>query len=373
MLVADNEVDLNDSNNTPVEIKDASFNDVSKKNYIVGDLFIVKLLDKNGTGISNKTVYFTINGKISKVVTDGNGDAKLALKLKKGFYTINYNFNETEYNPIQGFKDILLLSKPVSAIKGSTMKAYAGIKRDYKVILKADGIPLPNRVVKFVINKKKFYMKTDSNGIASMNIYLPKGTYKIKYYYGGEENIKSSSSSSKIKLKLLKNPYNTKYRHVYIDGDGGFTKSFLKSIASKLRKGGWKVTVYGIGPGEHSKNYKKVKNGVYMPFYNGLCAATIKEMGASYYGGLIKRHKSVLAPSWYNGYGSSKMLTSHDNDISKITFLKRAWDDNFSPKSYKGMYYPADYMNKHNIKYTVGVTTYEIAEQFLYGGWVAHH
>ena len=239
--------------------------------------------------------------------------------------------------------------------------------------MKADGIPLPNRKVKLVLNKKTTYKKTDSNGVASFTVYLAKGTYKAKYYFEGEENIKASSGPAKITLTLLKNPYKTKYRHVYIDADGGFTKQFLNKVASMLRKAGWKVTVYGIGPGQHSKNYYKVKNGVYMPFYNGVCAATIKEMAASYYGGLIKSHKSVLAPSWCNELKISKMLNRTNCDLTKVKFLVRAWDDNFSPKSFKGISYPAKFMTKNNIKYSCGQDAYAVVVQFLYGGWDAYH
>lgn len=365
--------DSNGNDNEAKKIQNASFSKVSKANYIRGDYFYVDLLDDNATGIANKTVCFTVNNKSYNRNTNENGTAGLKISLKKGFYALKYSFKESGYNKTKASKKILVLSKPVSTISGCNMNSYAGIKSPFNVTLKANGIPLPNRKVKFVVNKKEYYRKTNSDGVATLNICLAKGTYKIKYGFAGEENIKSSNSNSQINLKLLKNPYGTKYRHVYIDADGGFTKSFLKEIASKLRKAGWKVTVYGIGPGQHSINYKKVKNGVYMPFYNGLCAATIKEMAAKYYGGVIKKHKSVLAPSWYNGYNSSRLLTKNDNDITKIKYLNRSWDDNFSPKSFKGLANPAEYMTKNKIKYTVGVTTYQVVEQFLYGGWVAHH
>lgn len=356
-----------------VEIQNASFAKVSKSNYLIGDSFEVNLLDENNTGIANKTVYFTVNNKMSQAFTNENGTAKFLLNIKKGTYTIYFNFNDTGYNPIQGSKNILLLSKPISTIKGSNMKVFAGIKKTYKVTLKADGILLSGRTVKFTIDKKTYSRKTNSNGVASLTVYVAKGTYKITYSYAGEENIKSVKSSSKVTSKLKKNPYGTKYRKVIIDADGGFTKSFLYSVANKLRKAGWTVIVKGIGPGQHSINYKNVRNAVYMPFYNGLCAATIKEMTYSYYGGVLKSHKAVLAPSWYTNNWTSKKMSQYRLDITKIKYLKRAWDDNFSPASFKGLSYPAKFMTDHGIKYTVGDNSYTIVEQFLYGGWVAHH
>lgn len=361
-------------NVTPVdEPQKASFSKVSQSNYIRGNNFEVSLRDENGSGIANRTVSISLDGTVHEIPTDENGTARLKLTVKKGFHEVRYRFNETGYTPASGYKKILVLTKPVSTVSAKNLKGNAGIKTQFKITLKADGIPLPNRKVKLVLNKKTTYKKTDSNGVASFTVYLAKGTYKAKYYFEGEENVKASSSQSKITLKLIKNPYKTKYRHVYIDADGGFTKKFLNKVANMLRKAGWKVTVYGIGPGQHSKNYYKIKNGVYMPFYNGVCAATIKEMAASYYGGVIKSHKSVLAPSWCNELKISKMLNRTNCDLTKVKFLERAWDDNFSPKSYKGMYYPAKFMTKNNIKYSCGQDAYAVVVQFLYGGWDAYH
>ena len=59
--------------------------------------------------------------------------------------------------------------------------------------------------------------------------------------------------------------------------------------------------------------------------------------------------------------------------LQNFGYLKRAWDDNFSPKSFKGINNPAKFMTDNGIKYCIGDTTYKIVEQFLYGGWVAHH
>lgn len=54
-------------------------------------------------------------------------------------------------------------------------------------------------------------------------------------------------------------------------------------------------------------------------------------------------------------------------------FLMMAWDDNFSPKSFKRIKYLAKFITKNKIKYSVGDTSYKIVEQFLYGSWDAYH
>jgi len=182
----------------------------------------------------------------------------------------------------------------------------------------------------------------------------------------------TNNSTKKTTTNKSSNPYKTKKKYLLIDGDGGETKSFLNEIAKHIRAAGWTVVVDGnIGPGAHSRNYKKVKNGCYMPVYNGLCAATIYEMPLSYYGGVIKKNGSVLCPAWDTHTWTSSRMKQYRNNISKISWLPRAHDDNFSNIS--GIKNPANYMSKNGIKYCVADSAKKIANQFLAGGWVAYN
>ena len=353
-------------------LEDASFSEVSKFSFIYGNTFVVYLSDGKGNPISGKPVYYKVDGKITNVTTDDNGAAKLRLNLTDGIHKIYFTFNETGYKPVTGYKKILFGSKYFTTIKGSNMKTFAGIKKYYNVILKSNGVPLSKCKVIFSINGQAYVTKTDSNGVATLKIYLNYGKYKISFKFKGKNQFDFVRSKAVITVYLLKNPYGTKYRTVIIDADGGFKKSFLNDIAHRLRKAGWNVIVKGIGPDQHSINYKLAKNCVYMPFYNGLCAATIEEMTYDYYGGVIKSNNAVLTPSWYTNEWVSEKMSKFRNDITNFGYLKRAWDDNFSPSSFKGLNNPAQFMTSHGIRYTIGDSSYKIVEQFLYGGWVAH-
>ena len=170
------------------------------------------------------------------------------------------------------------------------------------------------------------------------------------------------------------NPYGTKKKYLLIDADGGETVSFLENIAKHIRNGGWTVEIdKNIGPGAHSRNKGKVKKGCYMPVYNGLCAGTINEMPASYYGGVIKKNGSVLCPAWDTRSWTSSKMKQYRKGFTKLSYLKRAWDDNFSPSSFTGISNPAKFMTKNGIKYCVGDSAALIAKQFLAGGWVAYN
>ena len=110
-----------------------------------------------------------------------------------------------------------------------------------------------------------------------------------------------------------------------------------------------------------------------MPVYNGLCAGTINEMPASYYGGVIKKNGSVLCPAWDTRSWTSSTMKQYRKGFTKLSYLKRAWDDNFSPSSFTGISNPAKFMTKNGIKYCVGDSAALIAKQFLAGGWDAYN
>ena len=201
-----------------IEVEDAHFSKVSNTNYIKGDSFNVNLLDSNGSGIANKTVYFTVNSKTSKIITNENGTAKFTLKINKGSYIINYTFNESGYNPLAASKKILVLDNSSSSIKGSAYTAYVGVKNTYTVTLTAGGVPLSGRMVTFNISGKIYEAKTNSEGQAKINIDLAKGTYTVKYAYAGEKNINKCSGSSKLTVIkgmpiTIKKANSVVYRH----------------------------------------------------------------------------------------------------------------------------------------------------------------
>lgn len=215
---ASDEGDILQNSTDAIEVEDAHFSKVSNTNYIKGNSFDVDLLDSDESGIANKSVYFTINSKTFKRITNENGTAKLILNIKKGSYTIKYNFNESEYNPIAASKKILVLENSVSSINGSAYTAYVGFKNPYTVTLTAGGVPLSGRTVTFNISGKILEAKTNSKGQTTLNIDLAKGKYTIKYSYAGEENINKCSGSSKLTVikgmpVSIKKANSVVYRH----------------------------------------------------------------------------------------------------------------------------------------------------------------
>ena len=262
-------------NQTPKPLK-ATFDVVETENYVINKTFSVKLLDENKKGLANKTVYFTLNGKVTSSITDKNGNAKLTLDVKKGTYTVKYSFNESGYKATKSSKKILVIGTTASKIQASDFTAYSTIINYYKITLTVDGIPLSGRTVKFTIHGKTYTNKTNSKGVTYLAIGLKKGVYTVKYVFDGETNIKKATGKSKVTVvqglpKKITKANSVIYRHNTLgqfkiklkDAKGNvlknkkvtFTinkkkytkltdKNGIATLDIKLKKGTYKIKVY---------------------------------------------------------------------------------------------------------------------------------
>jgi len=170
-------------------------------NIVKGSDFSVKLTDNSGTPIANKTVKFTLNNAQSNATTDNDGVAKLRITLNPGKYTVKYSFEDEGYVKSEGQTGIFVITTSTSKIKASAYTAYVGVKNTYSVTLTAGDTPLADRMVTFKINGKTVKSKTNSKGVASINIKQAKGSYKLSYSYAGEKNINPASGTVKITVK----------------------------------------------------------------------------------------------------------------------------------------------------------------------------
>ena len=202
-----NNNDIVSSVETTDVIKDTNSSEIqtslksSDNNIVKGDYFTATLTYENGTGIENKSVQFSLNGVVDNGTTDSSGVAKFLINTTKGTYKISYNFKEDGFVSSSSQNTILVLTNNASAIKASNYVAYVGFKNPFTVTLSAGGVNLAGRVVTFELAGKKYNVKTNSKGQATLNIDLKKGTYTIKYSYAGETNIKSTSGSAKITVR----------------------------------------------------------------------------------------------------------------------------------------------------------------------------
>lgn len=114
---------------------------------------------------------------------------------------------------------------------------------------------------------------------------------------------------------------------VYITSDyiknNAIDNAKVNTIVKCLKKRGLYALNYGLGPNKHYnilKNTAVPKDALIVNIYGGVCAGTIWEMAQPYY-------KKKL--------GTKKVFSIWINtkvDVKTIKFVKRAFDDNFTPK-----------------------------------------
>ena len=163
------------------------------KGYNSGLDYQTTLINVDGTPLANTLVKLKIGKNIYEVRSDANGVVKLNKKLAIGTYDVLIT------NPAN-FETQTATLKIVSRISGN--KDIVGDYLSgfsYKVRIVGDNGKFvgAGEIVKFIINKKTYNIKTDKNGYASLKITETPKTYQIIATY------KSQSVKNKITVKQI--------------------------------------------------------------------------------------------------------------------------------------------------------------------------
>lgn len=135
--------------------------------------YYVTCYDNSGIPLINTKVTFNINGVLYERTTDKDGKAKLSINLNPDNYII------TSTNTVTG-ESISNNITVLSSIIGKNLTKYYGDDKKYSAIFyDKNGDLLANTDIKFNINGVLYTKRTDSNGVASLNINLYPNTYVI--------------------------------------------------------------------------------------------------------------------------------------------------------------------------------------------------
>ena len=170
ILTAFHENGLLYSNNITV-LPSISGSDIIKI-YKNGTNYHAHFFDLDGSPLVNKDVTFNINGVFYTRMTDSNGIAKLNINLNPGFYIL------TAINPVNGD----LFSNNIGvlpSILSSDIVSRNKTTRFEAVFLNPDSSTAKNKNVEFIINGTTYKVKTDDNGVASIDLDLKSGIYEI--------------------------------------------------------------------------------------------------------------------------------------------------------------------------------------------------
>ncbi|MBQ6098530.1 MAG: carboxypeptidase regulatory-like domain-containing protein [Methanobrevibacter sp.] len=164
--------------------------DVSK-HYLSSKVFSATFYGTNGKLMANKYIKFIAHGKTFSVKTNSKGVASISIISKPStfkMYSVNTQTGEKVANTVK-------ISPTLSA---SSMTVFSDRTSTFKVKLYKNDKLVKNAQVYVYIKGVKKVLKTDSNGVASVNFKLAKGTYTFKSY----DPYTKSSINTKITVKL---------------------------------------------------------------------------------------------------------------------------------------------------------------------------
>ena len=208
--------------------------------------YTVTLVSDNGEKVgSREVVSFNINGVIYKRQTNIYGQASLNVNLPPGEYVITADYNDCKVS-----NTIKVLS--VLEASDIEMGYRDGTKFNVHVV-DGSGNSAWNKNVTFNINGVIYTRTTNINGIASLNINLPKGDYIITTTYNGlsisnriivkdkaviNENVKENNFTYEIIIPNYQNvtiPYAYDYQYYTlksgVDGIVRLNKNQYLSVA----------------------------------------------------------------------------------------------------------------------------------------------
>ncbi len=206
-------------------------NDVSK-HYLSSKVFTATFYGKNGKVLSNKYIKFIAHGTTFNVKTNSKGVASITIISKPSTFTM-YSVNT------QTGEKIANTVKISPTMTASSMSVFSDKTSTFKVKLYKNDKLVKNAEVHVYINGVKKVAKTDSNGVASVNFKLDKGTYTFKSY----DPYTKSSINTKVTVKLAS--INAKDTVAKADHNSVFTATLLNQDGSLAKNTNMEMTLDG--------------------------------------------------------------------------------------------------------------------------------
>ena len=384
---------------------------VPKTSIIRGQYFIAYLKDQNNNPLASKYVYIKFSKKTYSKITDKNGRVSLKINLNVGNYKTQLIYKGAQ-SYLKNTKKLTI--KSYNATTKITFNSKEVVRTKWLNINLKYGTnkTLANKKLTITFNNKKYDRTTNENGRVNFKISKPVGSYKIKVEFNGDKGFKKSYRfttikilpnytaifSAKNKTSHLNGNKTVKYyvkltdvngnpiagetvtlkvkcnnftygsgkkitkKTIVLSSDNIDTKSIdkqrLNDLAKLFREKGYKVIVSGIGPNYHVTDVRDYKNVCVFSLVGGIDSGMFVDMASSYYQNYLKKNN--------NQFVLGCVKTPGNVNLANRTWLIRAHDDDYSPKSFKGLYFPGKYLNKKtHVDYVYGPTPEDLVNNFL--------
>ena len=302
--------------------------------------FTATLKSKSGVLISGKKVTFTYNNKEVTTTTNANGKATITIPvLSKGTYSIRYMFDEDIFYYGSSASGKLYVKDSTTKLTGSDLKMKYSDGSKFSVTLKnSNNKALANKNVKLTLNGKTYTVKTNTKGVAYLNVgALKPATYTVKYVYSssglkdysyGSNKIVVSKQTATISARDLVMKYN----------DGSVYKVTIKGKSGNLLKNTTvKFTINGktYTKTTDSNGVAKLNIGLAIGYY------TIKTSVSStcYQANAVSKHILVNGTK----FSASELYVIPGNNV---TYSVKLLDGKSNP------------IKNTNVKFTVNGKTY---------------
>ena len=169
-----------------------------------GEYFVVKLLDNNKKPLADVPIKIGFNGVIYNRTTNATGQARLQINLlKPTLYTFAIAYlGDSKYQAAFEVAKITVKAQtPKLTTSSKTFKASAKTKSLSATLVSARGAAISGQKVSFTVNGKTYTGKTNSKGVATVNISLnKKGTYACTIKFSGMTGANAKTTKTAVKI-----------------------------------------------------------------------------------------------------------------------------------------------------------------------------
>ena len=175
----------------------------------VGEYYVWRLVDEDGNPMKNVGMEIgflgiVYNAENDGIITDEDGYAKLQINLMTAFpytFAISWLGNENYTGDFVIAKIDVQKQTPTISVPNKSYKASASTKTLTATFKNNRGTLIANKTIKFTVNGKTYSAKTDSKGVAKVNVSITKkGTYDVTMTYAGSGTYNKVTKKATLKI-----------------------------------------------------------------------------------------------------------------------------------------------------------------------------